>query len=116
MRTLLRLLIVVVILNATARAAMTAWRYYEFKDLTYQTILFGARATDGQLQAEILRRAQELELPVEPQNVQVTRDGFRTRATASYTQPVELFPRYEYPVDLSFTVEAIGLDALPAER
>ena len=110
MKTLIRLLIVVAILNATARAAVTAWRYYEFKDLTHQTILFGARATTAQLQAEILRRAGELELPVEPQNVEVTRDGARIRATASYTQAIELFPRYRYPVDLSFTVDAITLD------
>ena len=109
MKTLIRLLIVVAVLNATARAAMAAWRYYEFKDLTHQTILFGARATPAQLQAEILRRAAELELPVEPENVEVTRDGARVRATASYTQAIELFPRYRYPVDLSFTVDAVTL-------
>jgi hypothetical protein len=66
------------------------------------------------LQAEILRRAAELELPVEPQNVEVTRDGTRVRATASYTQQVEWFPRYKHPVDLSFTVDAIAIDQAPA--
>ena len=117
MMTIVKLLIVVAVLNATARAAMATWRYYQFKDAAQQTIIFGADATTDQLHDLILRRASELEVPVEPQNVEVAREGQRTMARASYTQPVELFPRYLYPVDFSFAVEAFAVNtAAPGQR
>src|SRR5688572_19610150 len=112
MRTIAKLLVVVAILNATARAAMAAWTYYQFKDAAQQTLIFGASATTEQLHELILRRAVELELPVEPQNLEVTRDGPRTRARASYTQPVELFPRYSYPFDFTFAVDALAVNPI----
>jgi hypothetical protein len=109
-KTILKLLIVAAILNATARAAMTAWSYYQFKDAAQQTLIFGGNATPAQLQGLLLQRAAELNLPVEPQNVEVTREGPRTQAKASYTQRVELFPRYWYPFDFSFAVDALTMN------
>jgi hypothetical protein len=37
-------------------------------------------------------------------------------AEAQYTQPVELFPNYDYPVDLSFTVDAIAATPVRADE
>jgi hypothetical protein len=39
----------------------------------------------------------------------VTRDGLKTTAAAAYTQPVEVFPNYKYPVKFQFTVEGVNL-------
>jgi hypothetical protein len=114
MKTIVKLLIAAAILNGTARAAMAAWRYYQFKDAAQQTLIFGADATISQLHERILQRAMELALPVEPQDVEVTRSGPRTVATASYTEAVELFPRYSYPFDFSYTVDAVAVNAITA--
>jgi hypothetical protein len=103
-------LIVIALLNATARAAMAAWTYYQFKDVAQETIVFGYGATTGQLHDQILRRGQDLEVPIEPEDLVVTRDGARTLAEATYTQPVELFPRYTYPFTFSFEVDAIAVN------
>ena len=111
MKTLLKLLIAAAMLNATARAAMAAWEYYQFKDAAQQSIVFGGRATTGQLHDQILRRGQELELPIQPEQIAVTRDGARTLAEVSYTQAVELFPRYHYPFNFSFKVDAVAVDS-----
>ena len=116
MKTIVKLLIVAAVLNATARTAMATWRYYQFRDAARQTLLFGAAATTAQLREEILRRAGELELPVDPQDVSVTRDGPRTMATAAYTEAVELFPRYSYPFDFSFAVEALAVNPLNGQE
>jgi hypothetical protein len=43
---------------------------------------------------------------VEQEDILVSRSGSRTQVEVSYTQDVELFPRFIYPVDLSFAVEA----------
>ena len=110
MKTIIKLIIAAIILNAVARSAMAAWSYYQLKDAAQQTILFGAGATTSQLQEQILRRAAELEVPLPPGSVTVTRDGPRTRAEAAYTQQIELFPNYRYPFDFSFQVDALSVN------
>ncbi len=109
MKAVFKLLVAAAIVNAAARAGMAASTYYQLKDETEQLIRFGYRETTDDLHDEILTKAGELQLAVAPQNVAVRRQGARTIATASYTQQVELFPRYKYPVDLSFEVEAFAL-------
>jgi hypothetical protein len=108
MKTIIKLLIALVILNAVARGAMAAWSYYEFRDAAAELVLFGSRATTTELHDQILSRAGELDVPVAPANVNVQRQGARTWADVSYTQPVEYFPRNFYPVELSFTVDAFS--------
>jgi hypothetical protein len=109
LKAIIKLLIAAAILNGTVRAGAAAWSYYQFKDAAEQTLIFGATATTDELHDAIVRRAMELDLPVDPQNVAVTRDGPRTLAEASYTQAVELFPRYEYPFTFSFTVDSVAI-------
>jgi hypothetical protein len=115
-RTILKLLIVAAILNATARTAMAAWRYYQFKDAAQQTLVFGGDATAEELHALILRRAVDLEVPIEAEAIEVTRDGPRMQATAAYTDSIELFPRYSYPFDFSFSVDAMAISPLGRGR
>jgi len=109
MKTIVKLLIAAAVLNATAHAAMAAWSYYQFKDAAQQTLIFGAGATTMQLHDQIFRRAVELEIPIDPEKVSVTRDGARTVASASYTHRIELFPRYFYPFDFAFSVNAFAV-------
>ena len=118
MKTIIKLLIVVAVLNACFQGARAAWSYYQLKDGAQQSILFAGDASIGQLQQDILRRAMDLEIPIDVQNIQVTRENAnaRTVAQVSYTQPVEFFPRYEYPVTFSFRVDALAVNPrAPAE-
>jgi hypothetical protein len=109
MKTLLKLLVAAAIVNATVRASLAAWSYYQFKDAAQQTILFGSQSTPSELHESIVRRGGELGLPLGAGDVDVRRDGPRTVASASYTQPVELFPRYAYPFEFSFTVDSYAV-------
>jgi hypothetical protein len=110
---IIKLVIAAVIINACARAGQAAWTYYQLKDVAQQTLIFGATATPTQLHEEILRRAVALEVPLTGENLQVTRNGARTAATASYTQPVELFPNYRYPFKFSFEVDGLAVMTRP---
>ena len=116
MKTIVKLLIVAAVLNATARTAMAAWRYYQFKDAAQQTLVFGGNATTAELHQLILQRAVDLEVPVAAEDIEVTRDGPRMQATAAYTDSIELFPRYSYPFDFSFSVDALAMSPLAPER
>lgn len=109
MKTILKLLIAAAILHAVYRAGVSAARYYELKDASHQMLVFGGGATPDQLQAGILAKAEELAVALAPENVIVQREGVRTTAEASYTDPVEIFPRYRYPFNYSFRVEAVSM-------
>ena len=108
-KTIFTTAIVIVILNAIGHAGMAAWRHFQVRDQAQQLILFGANTPTADLESQIAQIAEEFEVPVAPEDIVVTRLGGRTIAEAYYTMPVELFPRFFYPVDLSFMVEAFAL-------
>lgn len=106
MKTILKLLIAAIVINGTARAGYASVQYFQFKEAAQQAVLFGAGTPTADVRRVILERAYELELPVQPDNVLVRRQGGRTWADASYSQSVELFPNQPYPVNFSFSVES----------
>ena len=112
MKTIIKLLIAIAILNGVVRVGLAAASYYQFKDQAQQIVTFGAEAPVGELQDQMLERATALNLPVGPEDIEVTREGKRTAASASYTQQVEVFPSYQYPIDFQFTVEGLNLAGL----
>jgi len=108
-KTIFTTVIVVVILNAIGHIGMAAWRHFQVRDQAQQLILFGSLTPTTELEQQIAQIAEEFEVPVAPEDIVVTRQGPRTIAEAYYTMPVELFPRFFYPVDLSFMVEAFSI-------
>ena len=109
-KTVIKLLITLAVLNAVARGGLTAWRHYELKDAAEQLILFGSTVPTAQISSQILDKAVELNVPLEAENIDISRDGTRTVAYVSYTKPVEFFPSFTYPLDLSFMVEIFSLN------
>jgi hypothetical protein len=109
MKTLIKLLVAAAVLHAIYRTGVSAATYYELKDASRQMLIFGDGATLEQLQHGILAKAQELAVPLAAEDVVVERDGVRTTAEASYTDSIEIFPRYRYPYNYSFRVEAISI-------
>jgi hypothetical protein len=111
MKSILKLLVAIALLNAVAHGAMAQWSYYQLKDSAQQLITFGADVSAEDLESGILQKAQELDIPLQASNVDVNKDGARSSAQVSYTQPVEFFPTYKYPMKFSFAVDAIAIRA-----
>jgi len=109
MKTLIKLIIAAVVVNAAYRGGSTYLKYYQFKDETQQMILFGQAEQVGDLAKQILGEAAKRDVPLDADDVMVTREGTRTLAEVSYTENVEIFPRYFYPVSFSFNAEAYGV-------
>ncbi len=61
MKTLFKLVVALLVLNASVRGALAMWQYYQFKDAAQQVVLFGQRAEPEEIQANIVARATELE-------------------------------------------------------
>jgi hypothetical protein len=64
MKTLFKLVIAILLLNAAVRGGLAMWQYYQFKDAAQQVVLFGQRADPEDIQANIVARATELNVPV----------------------------------------------------
>ena len=109
MKTLFKLVIAILVLNAAVRGGLAMWQYYQFKDAAQQVVLFGQRADPEEIQANIVAKATELSVPVRPDDVKVSRDGQHTIAQGSYIQPVDFFPNYPWPVKFTFVVDALSL-------
>lgn len=56
---------------------------------------FAQKTTPDQMKKTILRRARELQVPLDPKRLTVTKRGGRIRIKAAYEVPVE-FPGYTY--------------------
>jgi hypothetical protein len=110
MKTVFKVLVAALVLNASVRGAWAMWQYSQLKDAAQQIVMFGQRASTDELQAGIVSKATELKVPLRADDVNVRREGVRTVAEASYTQPVQFFPNYPYPVKFSFSVDAVALD------
>ena len=78
MKTLFKLVVAILVLNAAVRGGLAMWQYYQFKDAAQQVVLFGQRADPEEIQANIVAKATELSVPVRPDDVKVSRDGQRT--------------------------------------
>ena len=116
MKTIIKILIAIAILNAAGRAGMAAAGYYQLKDASQELVTFGGQASPGDIQNHILQKAQAFSVPLEAGDVEVTRNGPRTTANASYTQGVELFPNYIYPMTFRFSVEALSMGGLNGDN
>lgn len=110
MKTIIKLLIVAAVVNATVRVAAVTWQHYQFEDASQQVLLFGRNATETQLHDLIAQRAIDFEIPIDPASIEVVREPSRTLARASYTRPVELFPRYFYPMTFAFEVDTLAVN------
>ncbi len=119
MRTIVTLIIVLGVLNAVGRAGTAYWKYYQFKDAAQETAVFGGLTPTETLHYQLLDKAEKLEIPVESDDLRVTREGQTTVIEAEYVEAVELVPRFEYPMSFEFAVEGVysgGLAPGPRPR
>ena len=115
MKTVLKLVIAIAVVNAVVRAADSAWNYYQLKDAAQRALLFGSRLTSQQLHQQILQTAGDLELPLKAEDLSVRWRSGRRIAEASYTHQIEFLPNYRYPVLFSFNVDTPAIESGPSD-
>ena len=116
MKTVIKLVIAALLVNAAYRSGSAFLKYYQFKDETQQMILFGQGQSVSDLTRQILSEATKRDVPLDEEGVEVSREGARTVAEVEYTESIEVFPRYFYPVDFSFSAEAYGVAGASGAR
>jgi hypothetical protein len=116
MKTVIKVIVAIAVVNALARCGDAYWSFYQLKDAAQQAIVFAGRQTSAQIENDIMQKATALDVPLPPENLDVHHTQTHRIASASYTQDVEIFPNYVYPVPFSFTVDAIAPGGLPPDE
>ncbi len=110
MSTIIKLLFTALILNACVQAGRSSWTFYQFQDAVQQATLFSGKETPEQLKARVLALAEEHQVPIEPESVDVVFQSTQARVKGSYTDEVKLVPGgppYKWTHDLNLDVRRV---------
>ncbi|HEX9899972.1 MAG TPA: hypothetical protein VGC81_12155, partial [Candidatus Methylomirabilis sp.] len=80
------------------------WTYLSMQDPVRDAAVTAATARDGEAtaRAELLRKARDIGLRLEDENIEIVHEGQELVIRVSWVEPVDL-PRYRY--DIHFRVE-----------
>lgn len=114
LRNLIRLAIVLLVANALYQFVPVYVHYQQFKDAVEETALFSKDRTDAEIVDRVMALAERYQIPIKPEDVQVTRDKQLTYINVLYEEQVEWVPSYRRPVP--FTVAVEGWHTKPPSR
>lgn len=105
MKTLVKIVIALVLVTASFNASRAALNNYQFEDAVREGILFDPRASNGEIYAMIAKLANEYDVPLAPEDIDVRDVGQEVQIKMSYTTNVVLVPGI-YKRDWTFTPSA----------
>jgi hypothetical protein len=110
-RKLIKLAIFLLIANAVYRIAPVSVHYFQFKDALNELALFqmNSKSTDAELTDRIMALADEHNVPLERDDIQIHRPNGQLIIDAEYVESIPLLPGYTY--DHEFDVHAKAFDA-----
>jgi len=97
-------LVLVVFFTACWKIIPVKIKTAELYDFMEEQAQRATRSTPEAVKKNVLARAKDLGLPVEPKDVTVQRRGGRVVITARYTIPIE-FPGYTYVIEVNHVVD-----------
>ena len=116
MRTLVRLIVIALLANATWHVFSVYLAHYRFKDSVENTAQFAASMSDGDLRRRVLDLASEFDVPLSPDNLKVERAGESIVIDASYVKALQLLPGYEYPWSLTCHLEVWAMKLMKGPK
>lgn len=109
-RTLFKLVVAALVLNALLRVGMGYWDHYQFEDSVQQLAQFAERASPEDIKQQVLDLAAARSLPLDEDQLSVTRERRRIEVDGRYTRDLPLFPGYIKPWDFSVHVVVLTLN------
>ena len=98
MKTIIKIVVVLVLLAACFNASRAALNNFQFEDAAQQRLLFDSRASDDEVVDILLKLASEYAIPLKEQNIDVQMIGQDRVVNMTYTTDVQLLPGfYSYP-------------------
>jgi hypothetical protein len=97
MRTLIKLALVALLINASWQLFSVYWSHFKFVDAVQATTQFRGDKTEEQIRTRILELAGEFDLPISDENLTIQGNRTHTVVDSAYTRSVKLLPGYAYP-------------------
>lgn len=107
-RKLVKLAIFLLIANGVYRITPPTIHYYKFKDAVQELALFSQKTADAELIDHVMALADENQVPLDRDYVQVRRSNGQLLIEASYIESMKVLPGYSY--DHQFDVQAKAFD------
>lgn len=105
LRNLVRIGVVVLIVHALYRFAPPYIHYHQFKDAVAEAATFAKDRTDTELLERVMLLADRYQIPIEPEDVQITRDTQYTYINVAYEEQIEWLPSYKRAMPFAVAVE-----------
>jgi hypothetical protein len=105
MKTIIKLVVAALVVHATWRASTVYMRYYEFKDQVHEAAQFSDRKPESELRARVMTLAERHQIPLAAEALNVRREENHMLVDATYTERIELLPRYFYPWEFKVHVD-----------
>jgi hypothetical protein len=112
MRLIIKLVIAALLANAVYRVGSEYVTYFKFRDAIRDAAMFKAKSEDD-LRTRIMALADDYDVPVDADSLEISRDERVWSIDGSYTKPIEILPRYEYPWKFSWSMEAVTTEIPP---
>lgn len=106
-RKLLNLAVVLLIVHAGWKIGPIVFRHFDFKDQVTQTARFSAGQSAVQLKGAVLALAEREGVPLDERALTVEKSGDRIRVDVTYTELLEVLPRYFYPYEFTIVVDTL---------
>jgi hypothetical protein len=105
-KLLVKLAIVALLANAAYHIGSEYLTYIKFRDAIRDAAMFKAK-NDAELMARIVELAGQYEVPLQEENVSISREERRVNIEGWYDKPIELVPNYEYPWHFGLSLEVL---------
>ena len=109
MKTLIKLLVVAAILHAGWKTGSAYWRFYNLQDEAQKAALFGGDRGPSDIHARIVQIARDLRVPINPEKLEVRREPNHILIHGTYTERIEVLPRYYYPWQFTLDLDVFTL-------
>ena len=106
-KLLVKLAIVALLANGAYHIGSEYLTYVRFRDAIRDAAMFKAK-NDAELMARIMDLAAQYEVPLDEDNVSISREERRVSIEGWYDKPIEVVPNYEYPWHFGLDLEVIA--------
>ena len=98
MKTIIKIAISAVIILGCFNVARALMDEYRFEDKVHDALLFDARMTDPEIVKMVMEIAAEYDIPISPNDIDISNVGQDIKVSMSYTTDVKIIPGvFSYP-------------------
>jgi hypothetical protein len=106
-KLLVKLAVVALLANAAYHIGSEYLTYVRFRDAIRDAAMFKAK-NDADLTARIIDLAGQYEVPLDEENLSISREERRVSIDGWYDKPIEIVPNYEYPWHFGLELEVVA--------